>query len=122
VYLTLPVAEIDDKDFAQLVQEMIHASGIQLVTQSFVPFLISCQHPDGGGTARIPFRPARTFPGLLETRIDKITSNSIQELCQEVAATIDESLEMHANTKLMTFLIYVVRALEKKSKRSRRRR
>lgn len=84
---------------------MLDASGLQTGTsQNFVPFLDLCLHPGGGGTHRIPFHPNRTRPGFLETRIEKLHSHSVAQLCQELAAVIYEPLEMHINRKLMTFL------------------
>ncbi len=50
----------------------------------------------------------------------KIKSSAIQELCSELAAANHESLEMHMNRKLMTFLNYIVRVLDRKPARRRR--
>jgi hypothetical protein len=120
MYLDRPLSEIGDADVQRLMQEMLHASGLQNASQNFVPFLILCQHPGGAGSDRIPFHISRTHPGFLETRIDKITSSSIHQLCKDLAGLIYEPLEMHSNRKLMTFLNHVVRVLERRGNRRRR--
>jgi hypothetical protein len=122
MYLDRPVSHIEDEDIGQLIDEMSHASGIGSAFQNFVPFLISCQYPGGAGTVRVPFHLNRTRPGFLETRLDKIPSRAIQQLCGELAAIIHEPLEMHINRKLMTFLNHVVRSLEQQGKRIGRKR
>jgi hypothetical protein len=122
MYLDRPVSQFEDEDIGRLIDEMLHASGIGSTSQNFVPFLISCQHPGGAGTVRVPFHLNRTRPGFLETRLDKISSQTIQQLCGEVAAVIGEPLEMHINRKLMTFLNHVVRSPDRQAKRTARNR
>lgn len=124
-FLNTPIGDLGELDLRELLDELTHASGVDhrdLKAIPFVPFLIACSHPAGGGTARVPLHPLRTRPGLLETRIDKIESHSIQGLCGELTAAIHQSLEMHSNKKLMTLLNLVVRELDKKQRRPKPRR
>jgi len=113
-----------DEDFSQLLQELSDASGIEYrgcVTLHFLPFLDFCMHPMGASSPRAPLHPLRTRPGYLETKIEKLGSTSILKLCEELAAVIRESLEMHVHRKLMTFFNYVVRQVHAQSKRTKRR-
>ncbi|HSV63854.1 MAG TPA: hypothetical protein VLH83_10965 [Chthoniobacterales bacterium] len=120
-----PIGELTiEEDFSQLLQELTDASGIDhraATALRFLPFLILCEHPQGGGSQRVPLHPRQTRPGYLETKIDKLASTSILQLCQELAAVIHESLEMHVNRKLMTFFNHVVRQSDAQIKRAKRR-
>jgi hypothetical protein len=125
-YLDQPVAKlIAEEDFSQLLQELSEASGVDYrdcVTLHFLPFLDFCMHPTGAGSPRVLLHPHQTRPGYLETKIEKLDSSVILELCQELAAVIRESLEMHMNRRLMTFFNHVVRRVHAQSKRPKRRR
>lgn len=122
-YLDSPVQDYQEKALQDLVDEMLHVAGLENShRQNFIPFLILCQHPNGGSTKRIPFRRERCYPGYLDTSIERTESPVIQRLCQELAGKLYEPLEMHINKKLMTFLNYVVLNLERASSRARRRR
>jgi hypothetical protein len=112
-----------EEDLSQLLQELTDASGVEHrgVALPFLPFLIFCMQPLGAGSPRVPLHPRQTRPGYLKTKIEKLGSASILRLCEELATVIRESLEMHVNRKLMTFLNHVVRQLEKQSKRTIRR-
>jgi hypothetical protein len=123
-YLDQPVGKLmAQEDFAQLLQELTDASGIDHrgVALHFLPFLIFCMHPKGAGSPRVPLHPLHTRPGYLETKIEKLGSAGILRLCQELATVIRESLEMHVNRKLMTFFNHVVRQVDSQSKRPKRR-
>ena len=78
-------------------------------------------HPRGAGSPRVPLHPSQTRPGYLETKIEKLDSTSILRLCEELAAVIHESLEMHVNRKLMTFFNHVVRRVDMQAKRTKHR-
>jgi hypothetical protein len=124
-YLDQPIGKlVAEEDFSRLLQELTDASGIDHrdVALHFLPFLIFCMHPMGAGSPRVPLHPLQTRPGYLETKIGKLGSASILKLCEELAAVIRESLEMHVNRKLMTFLNHVVRQVEAQGKRTQRRR
>jgi hypothetical protein len=123
-YLDQPIGDlIVDEDFAQLLQELTDASGVDHrgLPLHFLPFLIFCEHPMGASSRRVPLHPRQTRPGFLETRIEKLGSASILRLCDELAVVIREPLEMHINRKLMTFFNHVVRQLAAQSKRPKRR-
>jgi hypothetical protein len=111
------------EDFSQLLQELTDACGVDHrgATLHFLPFLIFCMHPMGAGSPGVPLHPSQTRPGYLETRIGKLDSASILTLCEELAAVICESLEMHVNRKLMTFFNHVVRRVDIQSRRTKRR-
>jgi hypothetical protein len=116
----IPIGEHTDPDILALLAELEHAAGVDtssVKSQPFIPFLMLAVHPQGGGTKREPLHPSRTHPGFLETRIGRIESAEIQALCRELAAVIEQPLEMYINRKLMTFLNLVIRTLEKKARR-----
>jgi hypothetical protein len=125
-YLDQPIGKlVAEEDFSQLLQEITDASGIDhrgAAALHFLPFLNFCMHPMGAGSPRVPLHPRQTRPGYLETKIEKLGSANILELCEELAAVICEPLEMHVNRKLMTFFNRVVRQVETQSKRTKRRR
>jgi hypothetical protein len=124
-HLDQPIGKLmAEEDFSQLLQELSDASGIDYrgcVTLHFLPFLDFCMHPMGASSPSVPLHQLRTRPGYLETKIEKLGSTSILELCEELAAVIRESLEMHVNRKLMIFFNHVVRRLHAQSKRTKRR-
>ena len=82
---------------------------------------MTCCYPFGYGTKRQPLHPARAYPGYLEQRIDRIASEEIRKLCRELAIAVNQGIEMHENKKLMTFLNFAVRELEKMGNRTRKR-
>jgi hypothetical protein len=116
-YLYQPVTQHEEKDLRDLINEILHVSGLEtLPEQNFVPFLIFCQNNRGHGAKRIPFRTSRAYPGYLETPIAKIQSEPILDLCGELAGVIYESLEFHRNRKLMAFLNHVVLTLDRRAR------
>ena len=125
-HLDQPIVNLmAEPDFSQPLQELSEASGVDYrdcAALHFLPFLIFCMHPKGAGSPRIPLHPHHTRPGYLETKIHKLDSTHILELCQELAAVIHESLEMHVNRKLMTFFNYAVREVHAQGKRPKPRR
>jgi hypothetical protein len=123
--LDQPIGKLVAKEhFSQLLQELTDASGIDhrgCVTLRFLPFLDFCMHPMGASSPLLPLHLRQTRPGYLETKIEKLDSTDILQLCEELAAVISESLEMHVNRKLMTLFNHVVRRLNAQSKRTKRR-
>jgi hypothetical protein len=124
-FLDSPVGQLAvENDFLQLLEELTNACGVDhrsAATLHFLPFLNFCLHPMGGGSPCVPLHLRQTRPGYLETKIEKLGSSNILQLCEELAAVIREPLEMHVNKKLMTFFNLVVRQTKRQSKRRNRR-
>jgi len=121
-YLDIPVEQFEDEDLVGLINEMSAAApaGSAFRSQRFIPFLIGSQKPWANEYKRTPFHPKHTLPGFLERPLRTIESesNSIAELCRQLAALIDEPFEMHINQKLMTFLNSVVLHLDRRARAS----
>lgn len=63
----VPIGKHTDPDILALLDELADAAGIEwhsMSSQAFIPFLILCMHPQGGGTRRASrcTHPGRGIP------------------------------------------------------------
>ena len=108
------LCDLRDRDLLGLILELDHVTGLHYGdsgTLALQPYLMLCLYPQGAGTRRKSMDSKCAPPGLLTTRVDRISSESIQRLCKDLASRAGEGIETHASRKLLTFLNFVLRKL-----------
>lgn len=117
------LSDLRDRDLLGLIAELDHVTGLRYRNSDALPlqpYLVLCLYPQGAGTKRKSLDSKCAPPGFLTTRLDRISSESIQLLCQDLAVRAGEGIEMHASHKLLTFLNSVLRKLTNQRKKRRR--
>jgi hypothetical protein len=115
------LCDLDDRDLLGLLSELNHVTGLDYRDSAglmLLPYLVLCVFR--GGKKRIPLDSKCAAPGLLTTRLERLSSESIRMLCRDLADRTHEGIETHEGKTLLSYLNFILRKLTTPRKKRQR--